>query len=245
VAERSSRRPTGLPDNRATPVDWVKDVVYNAAGQITAIKSIHNLDTGDYRNEHRTYNVLGEVTHMHVDNQSNVLNRTYTYSTTQNDGRIEMMVDSVSGETVQYQYDSLKRLISAETTGTQWGQSFSYDGFGNLLAQTVTKGSAPSLSVLVSGTTNRITSAGYAYDSNGNLTAAPGLAMSYDVENRMVSVTRSGNGTEYYAYGPSNERVWKRIEYRDGFSYNFVYFYGVDGALLTTSGISGGWDCNV
>jgi hypothetical protein len=41
---------------------------------------------------------------MHVDNQSNVLNRTYTYSSTQNDGRIETMVDAVSGETVQYQY---------------------------------------------------------------------------------------------------------------------------------------------
>jgi YD repeat-containing protein len=59
-------------------------------------------------------------------NWSNVLNRTYTYSSTQNDGRIETMVDAVSGETVQYQYDSLKRLISAETTGNQWGQSFSY-----------------------------------------------------------------------------------------------------------------------
>ena len=65
-------------------------------------------------------------------------------------------------------------MISAETTGPQWGQSFSYDGFGNLLAQTVTKGSAPTLSVLVSGTTNRITTGGYSYDDNGNLTAMPG-----------------------------------------------------------------------
>ncbi len=49
------------------------------------------------------------------------------------------MTDAISGETVQYRCDSLKRLISAETTGTQWGQSFTYDGFGNLLAQKVTK----------------------------------------------------------------------------------------------------------
>jgi hypothetical protein len=65
--------------------------------------------------------------------------------------------------------------------------------------------------------------------------------MSYEVENRMVQAT-SASGTEWYAYGPSNERVWKRIEYPDGFSY---HFYGVDGALLTTNGISGGWDSNV
>jgi YD repeat-containing protein len=41
----------------------------------------------------------------------------------------------------------LNRLISASTTGPEWGQSFSYDGFGNMLAQTVTKGQAPTLSL--------------------------------------------------------------------------------------------------
>ncbi len=96
----------------------------------------------------------------------------------------------------------------------------------------------------MSGTTNRITSAGYSFDSNGNLTAAPGLAMSYDVGNRMVQAS-SPPGSEWYAYGPSNKRVWKRIESPGGFSYNFVYFFGADGALLTTSGISGNSDYNV
>jgi hypothetical protein len=48
---------------------------------------------------------------------------------------------------------------------------------------------------------------------------------------------RSRSGTEYYAYGPSNERVWKREEFTGGGALNFVYFYGVDGALLTTNGI--------
>ena len=69
----------------------------------------------------------------------------YRFSATQNDGRITQRTDCISGEAINYQYDSLKRLISAQTTGPQWGQSFGYDGFGNLLSQTVTKGSAPSL----------------------------------------------------------------------------------------------------
>jgi YD repeat-containing protein len=42
----------------------------------------------------------------------------------------------ISDEEVTYQYDSLNRLISAQTTGPEWGQSFGYDGFGNLLSQT-------------------------------------------------------------------------------------------------------------
>jgi YD repeat-containing protein len=48
-----------------------------------------------------------------------VLDRTYTFSSTNNDGRITQTADAVSGETVVYQYDSLKRLTSAATTERQ------------------------------------------------------------------------------------------------------------------------------
>jgi YD repeat-containing protein len=98
----------------------------------------------------------------------------YRFSATQNDGRLTQRKDWVSGEEIAYQYDSLNRLILAQTTGPEWGQSFGYDGFGNLLSQTVTKGSAPSLSVTVNPATNRITNAGMSYDAKGNLTAMPG-----------------------------------------------------------------------
>ena len=56
------------------------------------------------------------------------------------DGRITQRKDWLSGEEVEYQYDSLLRLSSSATTGAGgWGQSFGYDGFGNLLSETVTK----------------------------------------------------------------------------------------------------------
>ena len=35
-------------------------------------------------------------------------------------------------------------MVSAATTGAQWGETYTYDGFGNLTAKTPTKGSAPS-----------------------------------------------------------------------------------------------------
>ena len=73
-----------------------------------------------------------------------------------------------------YAYDELERLISASTTaGTNWGLSWSFDGFGNRLSQTVTQGSGPSGVTLVNGNTNRISSAGYAYGSKGNMTQMP------------------------------------------------------------------------
>jgi RHS repeat-associated protein len=167
-----------------------------------------------------------------------VLDRTYTFSSTQNDGRITQMADAVSGETVQYQYDSLKRLISASTTGPQWGQSFGYDSFGNLLNQVVTKGSAPSMSLTVNPANNRIN--GYSYDNNGNLTSMTNLTLTHDVENRLVQSVHSSNGTERYVYSPSNERVWKQEPSR-----TLVFFYGIEGNLLATYGDGANNDYNV
>jgi hypothetical protein len=45
----------------------------------------------------------------------------HAYSTTQNNGQITQAIDAVSGETIDYAYDSLNRLITAATTGPQWG----------------------------------------------------------------------------------------------------------------------------
>jgi YD repeat-containing protein len=48
-----------------------------------------------------------------------------------NNGRISQSIDGV-GQTVNYTYDSLNRLATAQATNGAWGQSYSYDGFGNL-----------------------------------------------------------------------------------------------------------------
>ena len=84
------------------------------------------------------------------------VNITYNYSSTQNNGKITSQTDNISGETVVYTYDSLNRLASAGATSSSWGQSYGYDGFGNLTAQTVTAGSAPAYSVTPDPTTNHL-----------------------------------------------------------------------------------------
>ena len=217
-------RPIGLRDNQATPVDWVKDVAYNAAGQITSMSYARDPSGSSYYTETRQYNILQQLTRLTVPG---VMDHEYRFSATQNDGRITQRKDWVSGEEITYQYDSLNRLISAQTTGPDWGQSFGYDGFGNLLSQTVTKGSAPSLNVTVDPATNRITNPGMSYDANGNLTAMPGRTMTYDTDNRMIAA--SGNFS--YVYDPAGQRVRKNSE---------VIFYGVEGNLLATS--AGGYN---
>ena len=73
----SMGRPNKLTDNQATPVDWAKDVVYNAAGQITQMKYTRNTSGSLYYTETRQYNVLGQLTQLTVPS---VVNRTYTFS---------------------------------------------------------------------------------------------------------------------------------------------------------------------
>ncbi|MDQ2949764.1 MAG: hypothetical protein M3Y27_28130 [Acidobacteriota bacterium] len=116
-----------MQDNENTPQIWISGVSYNAAGQTTQM----NGPSGVL--ETRSYNPLSQVTQITAPGMS----MSYNYSPTQNDGQITQAVDGVSGEAVSYQYDALKRLINASSTGaTTWSEGYQYDGFGNLTGKT-------------------------------------------------------------------------------------------------------------
>jgi RHS repeat-associated protein len=148
---------------------WTSGVTYNPANQMTWDGA-----------KAWTYNNLLRATqagHM-----------TYNYSATQNNGQITSSVDAVTGETITYQHDALERLLSA--SGQNWGETYTYDGFGNMtqMAPTGTAG-APSLSVTVDPTTNRLAASGTQYDSNGNLlTGFGGIGLIQDAANRVSEV---------------------------------------------------------
>jgi RHS repeat-associated protein len=141
------------------------------------------------------------------------------------------MKDNISGEEVNYTYDSLNRLISAVTTGPEWGLNFTYDGFGNKTAQTLVKGTAPVHSTAVDPATNRVI--GLSYDANGNHLLGPNQGCTgndcYDVANRMTLSANIGLGI---GYAPDNKRVWERRNPGDETYQERVMFYGVDGMRL-------------
>jgi RHS repeat-associated protein len=142
--------------------------------------------------ESRTYNSMLQLTNL----TSNGVNMTYGYSATQNNGKITSQTDNISGEQVVYTYDALNRLASAQATSAAWGQSYAYDGFGNLTDQNVIAGSAPSYHVVPNAATNHLGTT----DLNGN--PAPGF--SYDIENRLL-----GGGGYKYVYAPGNKRAMR------------------------------------
>jgi RHS repeat-associated protein len=144
-------------------------------------------------------------------------------------------VDGVLGETVNYTYDALNRLATAQATNNSWGNAYTYDGFGNLTGSTVTAGTAPHFSMNIDPTTNRIaTSPGY-YDANGN----PGYSLNenqylslYDVENRTLYENSGVN-----IYDPSGKRV-AQVGAVSGQPNQLFYFYGLTGQRLGTYGLS-------
>jgi RHS repeat-associated protein len=207
----SMGRPATMTD-LATSQGIISGVTFNVAGEMLAM-------TGQYA-ETRTYNALFQLTGIVAPGVS----MSYAYSATQNNGKITSQTDNLTGETVQYAYDALNRLATAVATNNSWGQSYTYDGFGNLTGQTVIAGTAPYMQTTYNAATNRQN--GECADLNGNINALPGCTngYGYDIENRLTSAANA-----QYSYAPGNKRLFKRVGSTDE-----VTFYGISGQKLAT-----------
>jgi YD repeat-containing protein len=179
---------------------YASNLGYNAASELTGL----NYGNGVTATIGYSSDRLQLTSLAYTKGTSTLFSLGYGYgSAGSNNGQIMGVTDNVdSGRTITYSYDNLARLLSAVTNGDtnypRWGLSFSYDRYGNRTQQTVTAGSAPSNSVTIDQTTNRISGSPYAYDANGNMTN-DGLNSSivYDAENRLVSIN-SGSATYSY-----------------------------------------------
>src|SRR5206468_7710578 len=135
--------------------------------------------------------------------------------------------DHLANETVNYTYDGLNRWTVAETAGGGgWGQSFGYDGFGNLTTKAATKGTVPVLSVTFDPATNHQLGGPWTYDANGNTTSPYSYGPFYDVENRMVQQGQY----DFYVYDPAG----KRVKHASNSGVKEFYFYGIGGQKLET-----------
>jgi RHS repeat-associated protein/uncharacterized repeat protein (TIGR01451 family) len=185
------------PNNGST----VATAAYGPAGETTAL-------TYDGFTETRTYNSLLQLTRQTATGSGQtVMDMQYTYSGTQNNGRITQSTDGTitGGETVVYTYDTLNRLTKAETTSAAWGEAYAYDGFGNLTTKTATKGTAPTMTAAYDAATNHQT--GTTYDANGN----PGYSgtFPYDVENHLLQPLTSATSPQW-TYDGSGKRVFAK-----------------------------------
>jgi RHS repeat-associated protein len=188
------------------------------------------------RSESRTYNNMFQMTRQTVTYGSTWMDMQYVYMAGLNNGRIAKSIDGVTGETVDYTYDVWNRLVRAETEGTagvQWGQAFTYDGFGNLNAKTATKGTAPTFNTTIDPTTN---GGPTSYDPHQIPDG------STDVEGRPL-----GSSTVRYFYDHAGKRLVTRTDIYGFGSYPYaatyeVVMYGLGGQRIATAGCS--YDAN-
>ena len=181
-------RRTGLTETGPGTV-WVQNVGYGPSGEMRSLQ--YRTSGGAYYTETNAFNNRNQVVDTSVSGTGLAgAHYQYGYAAGANNGQITAMTDVVTGEQVVYTYDSLKRLAKAETVGGPlWGQSFGYDGFGNLVSKTPTAGhTGTTMALAVDGATNHVATAGFSYDANGNMTGIPAvptnLAPVYDIENR-------------------------------------------------------------
>ncbi len=193
-----------------------------------------------YSSQSFAYNNLWQLTGISANPA--LISMQYVYPAGHNNGRISQSIDGVLGQTVNYTYDSLNRLSTAQATNGAWGQSYSYDGFGNLTAKTVTAGSAQQFNAAYSAATNQ--QVGGWYDANGNSLYGPydpngyRYQYYYDVENRLVGVGSSDGSPGYgYGYDPQGKRVMVETALTGGTypATNATFtLYGITGQRLTT-----------
>ncbi len=127
-------------------------------------------------------------------------------------GNVTNLTDPKHGTQI-LAYDPLDRLTSASGSAYPTTITYTYDQIGNMLSnsQVGTYNYPPSGSNSVRP--HAVTTAGgnsYSYDGNGNMTNGPGRTMSFDYENRPVTITKNGTTTTM-VYDGDGGRVKKTV----------------------------------
>jgi len=131
-----------------------------------------------------------------------------------------------------YFYDTAGRLVHGTAEGTANYQNYAYDGFGNRLrADTTGKncaGNVPCGGTVSVNTNNRIDSAGFSYDSAGNMKSSGGSSYDYDGAGMMSSLTAPNSWRYDYVYTADDERI---ATYTGSGNWQFT-IRGLDGKVL-------------
>ncbi|MFA4889370.1 MAG: RHS repeat-associated core domain-containing protein [Candidatus Omnitrophota bacterium] len=203
-------------DHRLSTVDYVKDISYNAKGQIKAIQYGNGTQTDyTYGNDLRLQHIL---TQNPAPGTSDPVLQNLTYDF-DNNGNLKFLTDNLKSNRREYSYDDLDRLTQAKNTPDPRGGYtdfyYDYDPIGNMVYKSdvgiMSYGQGLSPQGTVPDKPHALTSAGgytYKYDANGNMAQGKNKTLEYDVENRLAKVNESGS-VSTFLYDGDGGRVKK------------------------------------
>jgi RHS repeat-associated protein len=118
----------------------------------------------------------------------NIMNKTYNFSAGAGDNGNVLSIANCrdTTRTQSFTYDGLNRISSAQSSGTQWGETFTIDPWGNLYSRGGISGKTYSEPLPYSSTNQNQLSPGFGYDPAGNMTSNQGILLVYDDENRLI-----------------------------------------------------------
>jgi len=200
----------------------------NASHTIWAGKELTAYDTSGRVSNLKAWTGSGDT------NNTAVYDTTYCYNTTSaaptcgttpaNDRQqIQWSRDNLTGQVTTYSYDTQGRVTQVAQAGGTGANTYAYtyDARGNRLTAVVT-GATPSSQTLTYNAANQITSAGYAYDGTGNLTANPTTAFTYNAAQQMTKAVK-GNVTSSYTYAGVDQKAVLSQDVSSGVSYKATY----------------------
>ena len=191
---------------------WVPSTTYNTASQPLQVGNVaaHTYDP----------NTLRMTQYSAAANGGGTISGTLTWNP---NGSLQMLgiadpFNAADVQTCNYKADDLSRLASVNCMNGStnvWGQTFSYDPFGN-----ITKNGSISWLPGYNSNTNRYTLAGTSYDANGNVLDDSFDTYTWDADGKPLSTAFSFGQTWTYtndAFGHMAE-----MSTNGGYQYSYV-----------------------
>ena len=226
-------------------INYAVAALYTAPGELASLLNGPTLLTSAYFNDrlqpcrisvNSSDTALGSCTASSV---GNILDISYNFNPGTDNGNVMSITNNIDNLRSQtFAYDTLNRLLTAQTNATYstsstkcWGESYSYDPWGNLLGTGWPSSSYASCTQESPGPGGAVNANNQlsvdTYDAAGNITAMPnGSSYSYDAENHLLSTA----GVSYTYDGDGN-----RVEKSNG----TIYWHGAGGEALDESNLSG------
>jgi RHS repeat-associated protein len=186
-------------------VTYAQSALYTPAG---ALNSMQQARAGVTTTTTNSYNARQQPVLLSATAPSGTLiSLSYDFhaSTHADNGNVFQIVNNRnSNRTQNFTYDALNRIATAYTQGTNWGETFTIDAWGNLTNKGPVSGKTAFELLNTSATTqNRLT--GFNYDAAGNMIQNGTPQYFYDAENHMTSAS----GGYSYIYDGDGNRVEK------------------------------------